>query len=169
MNLLESFYKLPQSLCECDGYVSKTTGEYIELTWAYKIVYTYMLSRNEFFTGKLKGKHYEAQQTIADKCNMDYRTVGNILRSFMDNGVIRGNKVKPPVGQWRWNYHYVDENLDLWKYKTDNEGKKVKFKGNYIMMGDATITEQPQVQDEPVPDYSEYCINYEEPEFDGPF
>lgn len=100
---------------------------------------------------------------------MDYRTVGNILRSFMDNGVISGNKVKPPVGQWRWNYHDVDENLDLWKYKTDNEGKKVKFKGNYIMMGNATITEKPQVQEEPVPDYSEYCINYEEPEFDGPF
>ena len=51
MNLLESFYKLPQSLCECDGYISKTTGAYIELTWAYKIVYTYMLSRNEFLRG----------------------------------------------------------------------------------------------------------------------
>lgn len=166
MNLMESFYKLPQSLSECAGFISKTTGEHVELTWSAKAVYTYMLSRNEFFTEKMRGTHYEAQETIAAKCNMDYRTVGNFLRMFMKHGVIKGKKVRPPNGQWRWNYHDVDEHLDLfkWKYKTDEKGKMVR--DGFVLMGEPAVKSiaSDHVQDEPVPDYSDYYINYEEPE-----
>lgn len=164
MNLMESFYKLPQSLAECSGFISKTTGDPVDLTWSAKAVYTYMLSRNEFFTEKLKGTHYEAQETIADKCNMDYRTVGNFLRMFMKHGVIKGNKVKPSVGQWRWNYHDVDEYLDLynWKYKVDEEGKQVK--DGYLIMGQNPAKEDiaPNFKGEPEPDYSEYFVSCDE-------
>jgi hypothetical protein len=105
-----------------DGYISRTTGEAIKLTASGKIIYAYMLSKNEFFTETLKGQHYEAQATIAQCCGVEYKAAGTILRSFLDHGVLEGKKLKPDTGQWRWFYYKVHSDLVLW------EGSVTDFK-----------------------------------------
>lgn len=98
-----------------DGYISKVTGEAVKLTASGKIIYAYMLSKNEFFTETLKGQHYEAQATIAKCCGVEYKAAGTILRSFLDHGVMEGKKLKPDQGQWRWFYYKVHSDLMLWE------------------------------------------------------
>ncbi len=98
-----------------DGYISKVTGEAVKLTASGKIIYAYMLSKNEFFTETLKGQHYEAQATIAKCCGIEYKAAGTILRSFLDHGVMEGKKLKPDQGQWRWFYYKVHSDLMLWE------------------------------------------------------
>lgn len=98
-----------------DGYISKKTGEAVKLTASGKIIYAYMLSKNEFFTETLKGQHYEAQATIAKCCGVEYKAAGTILRSFLDHGIMEGKKLKPDSGQWRWFYYKVHSDLMLWE------------------------------------------------------
>lgn len=111
----EDFYKLPKSLALADGFISKVTGEAIKLSASGKIIYAYMLSKNEFFTETLKGQHYESQATIAKFCGVEYKSAGAILRSFLDHGVMEGKKLKPDQGQWRWFYHKVYSDVMLWE------------------------------------------------------
>lgn len=125
------FYKLPKALAMADGFISKKTGEAINLTSSAKIIYSYMLSKNEFFTEALKGQHYEAQSTIAKCCGMEYKATGKILRTFLDHGIMEGQKLRPDQGQWRWFYHKVHVDLDLWEGTTKDfkviEQKKSKW------------------------------------------
>jgi hypothetical protein len=116
----DEFYKLPKSLAMADGYISKKTGEAVKLSASGKIIYTYMLSKNEFFTETLKGHHYEAQATIAKCCGVEYKSAGTILRSFLDHGIMEGKKLKPDSGQWRWFYYKVHSDLMLWEGTKDN-------------------------------------------------
>lgn len=118
----DEFYKLPKSLALADGYISKKTGEAVKLSASGKIIYAYMLSKNEFFTETLKGQHYEAQATIAKCCGVEYKSAGTILRSFLDHGIMEGQKLRPDSGQWRWFYYKVYSDLILW------EGSVVDFK-----------------------------------------
>ena len=112
----EQFYMMPKSLCMADGFVNKKSGELIPLTSSMKLVYMYMVSRNDFFVGKKSGSHYESQATVADACGLEYKAAGKILRTFLDNGVIEGAKLRPNgEGQWRWFYHKVHKDLVLWK------------------------------------------------------
>lgn len=111
----EEFYKLPKDLALADGFIGKETGEAINLTSSGKIVYAYMLSRNEFFTGKMEGKHYETQRTIAKACGLEEKACGKILRTFIDHGVLSGKKLRPNgEGQWRWHYYKVFTDIMLW-------------------------------------------------------
>jgi len=117
----EDFYKMPKGLARADGYISKKTGEPVKLSASAKIVYMYMLSKNEFFTQKLSGQHYEAQATIADCCGLELKATGNILRSFIDHGLMEGKKIRPNgEGQWRWFYHKVYSDVILWKGSIDS-------------------------------------------------
>lgn len=111
----DEFYKLPKSLAMADGYISKKTGEAVKLSASGKIIYAYMLSKNEFFTETLKGKHYEAQATIAKCCGVEYKAAGTILRSFLDHEIMEGEKLRPDSGQWRWFYYKVHSDLVLWE------------------------------------------------------
>lgn len=111
----DEFYKLPKSLAMADGYISKKTGEAVKLTASGKIIYAYMLSKNEFFTETLKSQHYEAQATIAKCCGVEYKAAGTILRSFLDHEIMEGKKLKPDSGQWRWFYYKVHSDLVLWE------------------------------------------------------
>lgn len=112
----DEFYKMPKSLAMADGYISKKTGEAIKLTASGKIIYAYMLSKNEFFTETLKGQHYEAQATIAKCCGVEYKAAGTILRSFLDHEIVEGEKLRPnKEGQWRWYYYKVHSDLMLWE------------------------------------------------------
>lgn len=102
-----------------DGFISKVTGEAIKLTASGKIIYSYMLTKNEFFTEKLQGQHYESQATIANCCGLEYKAAGTILRTFLDHGVIEGKKLRPDKGgQWRWYYYKVNTDLMLWEGDT---------------------------------------------------
>ena len=112
----EQFYMMPKSLCMADGFVSKTSGEFIPLTSSMKLVYMYMVSRNDFFVGKQAGSHYESQATVADACGLEYKAAGKILRTLLDNGVIEGAKLRPNgEAQWRWFYHKVHKDVVLCK------------------------------------------------------
>lgn len=122
------FYKFPTALMMAQGFVNKETGELVKLTPLAKQVYVYMLSRNRFFTSELKSEHYETQQTIADACGCEYKVAGKILRSFVDNGIVRADKLRPNgVGQWRWFYREVTE-MNLWfsEKPVDNKNEKVQ-------------------------------------------
>lgn len=128
----EEFYKLPKQLALADGFISKVTGEAIKLTASGKIIYAYMLTKNEFFTEKLQGQHYESQATIAKSCGLEYKAAGTILRTFLDHGVIEGRKLRPTNGgQWRWHYYKVFTDLMLWEGDTKDfvitEDQKPKY------------------------------------------
>lgn len=112
----EQFYMMPKSLCMADGFVSKKTGDHIPLTSSMKLVYMYMVSRNDFFVNKKAGSHYESQATVADACGLEYKAAGKILRTLLDNGILEGDKLRPNgEGQWRWFYHKVHKDIVLWK------------------------------------------------------
>lgn len=112
----EQFYMMPKSLCMADGFVSKRTGDFISLTSSMKLVYMYMVSRNDFFVNKQAGSHYESQATVADACGLEYKAAGKILRTLLDNGILEGAKLRPNgEGQWRWFYHKVHKDIVLWK------------------------------------------------------
>lgn len=112
----DEFYKLPKSLAMADGFISKGTGEPVKLSATGKIIYAYMLTKNEFFTDKLKGQHYESQATIAKFCGVEYKSAGAILRTFIDHGVLEGKKLRPDKGgQWRWFYYTIHSDVMLWE------------------------------------------------------
>lgn len=117
----DEFYKLPKDLARADGFISKTTGEAVKITASGKLIYAYMLSRNEFFTGSLKGQHYESQTTIAESCGLEYKVCGNTLRSFIKHGILEGKKLKPEQGGLpRWYYYKVHTDIKLWVGDVDS-------------------------------------------------
>ena len=158
MKLLDSFYKLSKPLAECAGFQSKITGEYVELNWMEKAVYSYMLSRIEFFTGKLKSEHFECQVTIGNQLNMDYKMVGKIMRKFMEHSVVNAALVKPKVGQKRYHYYSVEDDLDLWVWDYElTETRHYKKVGKKPL--ESKDSDGKDVKLEPVieqPSYDEY-------------
>lgn len=113
---INDFYRLPKSLAMADGYISKVTGEAVKLSASGKIIYAYMLTKNEFFIDKLKGQHYESQATIAKFCGVEYKSAGAILRTLLEHGVLEGKKLRPDKGgQWRWFYYTIHSDLMLWE------------------------------------------------------
>lgn len=111
----EEFYKFPKDLARATGYVCQQTGEMVKFTPSTKIVYAYMLSRNEFFKGRLKGKHFESQRVIAESCGMDEKACGKLLRKMMQHGLIEGEKRQPDKGgHQRYYYNAVNANPVLW-------------------------------------------------------
>lgn len=139
-----------------DGYISKKTGEAVKLTASGKIIYAYMLSKNEFFTGTLKGQHYEAQATIAKCCGVEYKAAGTILRSFLDHGIMEGKKLKPDSGQWRWFYYKVHSDLMLWQGSVQDfqliEEERPKYADKVVSK--PTITHKPY-QHQPEPEWDD--------------
>lgn len=113
----EQFYQIPKALARADGYISKETGEAVKISASGKIIYAYMLTKNEFFTDKLKGQHYESQATIAKFCGVEYKAAGAILRTFLQHGVMKGVKDRNAdgSGQRRWFYEKVYTDLMLWE------------------------------------------------------
>lgn len=150
----DEFYKLPKSLALADGYISKKTGEAVKLSASSKIIYAYMLSKNEFFTETLKGQHYEAQSTIAKCCGVEYKAAGKILRSFLDHGIMEGKKLRPDSGQWRWFYYKVHSDLVLWEGSVGDfkilEEEKPKYADK--MVSKPTQTRKPY-QHQPLDDW----------------
>jgi len=148
------FYKLPKDLAKADGFIDKKTGEPIKITASGKIVYAYMLTKNEFFTEKLQGQHYESQATIAKACSLEYKAAGTILRSFLDHGVIEGKKFKPENGgQVRWHYYKVFTDLVLWEGDT----KDFKLIEQKVVKIPEKTPDKPQVKPQPYaqPDWDE--------------
>lgn len=139
-----------------DGYISKKTGEAVKLTASGKIIYAYMLSKNEFFTETLKGQHYEAQATIAKCCGVEYKAAGTILRSFLDHGIMEGKKLKPDSGQWRWFYYKVHSDLMLWEGSVQDfqliEEERPKYADKVVSK--LTITHKPY-QHQPEPEWDD--------------
>lgn len=152
----DEFYKLPKSLALADGYISKKTGEAVKLSASSKIIYAYMLSKNEFFTETLKGQHYEAQSTIAKCCGVEYKAAGKILRSFLDHEIMEGKKLRPDSGQWRWFYYKVHSDLMLWEGSVQDfqliEEEKSKYAEKVVSK--PTITHKPY-KHQPEPEWDD--------------
>lgn len=114
MNTAE-FYKFPKDLARAIGYVCQSTGEMVRFTPSTKIVYAYMISRNEFFTGRMKGCHFESHKVIADSCGMEEKACGKILRKMMEHGLIEAEKKQPEKGgHSRYYYEIVKTDIHLW-------------------------------------------------------
>lgn len=75
------FLMIPYKLLGAVGYVNKD-GECVKMTLTEKIIYAHLKNRFEFFKG-LGKEYYDTQQSIADVCNMDIKSVGNVLRKFI--------------------------------------------------------------------------------------
>lgn len=109
----KSFYMYPDELMSAFGYY-RTSGEVVKMTPLSKNVYVHMLRRNDLFVKKQSGEHYESQETVARAVSSDYKVVGKILRSFVDDGIIKAKKLRPNgQGQWRWFYFDVCDDLNL--------------------------------------------------------
>lgn len=113
---VEQFYMMPKRLCRANGFFSKESGDAIQMTSSMKLVYMYMVARNDFFVNKQSSTHYESQATIAENCGLEYKAVGKILRTFVLHKVLEATKLRPNgEGQWRWVYHKVDKDIKLWQ------------------------------------------------------
>lgn len=113
MNKLnERFIALSYDLCRAAGYVSETTGEFVEMTWVDKALYSLMKSRHSFFVVEKKGDYYDTQEEIAKALYVDRKTVQRRVKILMDNGIVVGRKVKSR-NYLNWQYHQV-KNLKLW-------------------------------------------------------
>lgn len=113
----QAWCKAPKNLMASTGFVSKKTGEKVELTASTKLVLIYMMDRNEYFTKKLKGQHYETQESIGEACGISVKTAGRLLRVLVNNKVITGAKkrnlsVSPHMC---WYYEGVDMNTVFYK------------------------------------------------------
>ena len=123
------FYKLPKPLVRAAGYYSPKNGEAIPFTSTAKIVYVHMLDRLHFFVDKQKGKHFEAQQTIAEACGMEYKAVGKVLRDFIATGVLEAKKGRE-LGNGsvhnRYYYTSIKHDLAFWTGSIRNPEKMKK-------------------------------------------
>lgn len=108
-----SFLKLPYSLLWCDGYVDENNIQ-VKMNQSDKIVYAHIKNRYQFF--KSMGKEYfDSQQSIADVCNLDVRSVNTIIRNFEKGGVVV--VLKRPFGQILKNVYTFIRDLKVWKRK----------------------------------------------------
>lgn len=154
---INDFYRFPKSLAMADGYISKVTGEAVKLSASGKIIYAYMLTKNEFFTETLKGQHYESQATIAKFCGVEYKSAGAILRTLLEHGVLEGKKLRPDKGgQWRWFYYTIHSDLMLWEGTVTDfkilEDQKPKLAEKVVPI--QTIVKKPY-QHQPEPEWDD--------------
>lgn len=112
---VDIFYKTPKDLEKAVGYVSCCDGEYKLLRSTDKRVVVYLLDRLNFFVERLKGEHFESQDTIATALGMNYQAVGKCLRELVEHGFVAGEKKKPSKGgKERWFYYSVNTDVVLW-------------------------------------------------------
>lgn len=92
----ERFLKLPYILLQTTGFVSPVSRQEVKLTLTDKVLYSYIKNRFDFFTkdGKL---YFDTQQSIAEACSLDIKTVGNSIRKFTKEGLTDVQK-RPTLG-----------------------------------------------------------------------
>ena len=112
------FVAVPYDLLKADGYVNKD-GDFIPLSLIEKMIYSYVYSRWKYFVKEKKGDYYDTQESIADGLNIDRRSVMRKLKQFMEEGIVKGEKVKFS-NYMNWKYTNISE-LKLWK---EVDGKK---------------------------------------------
>lgn len=86
----DQFLMIPYKLLRAVGYV-KPDGECVKMTLTEKIIYAHIKNRFEFFKS-LGKEYYDTQQAIADVCSMDVKSVGKIIRTFMEKGLVEAYK-----------------------------------------------------------------------------
>lgn len=106
----EQFLMIPYKLLSAAGYVSKD-GECVKMTLTEKIIYAHLRNRFDFFKG-LGKEYYDTQQSIAAVCNMDIKSVGNVLRKFIKDDLT--TIYKKPYGNFIKNVYVSVPPLHLW-------------------------------------------------------
>jgi len=161
---LTKYYKYPKDLARSHGYVSKNTGEMVKFTPSEKLVYVYMVARNEFFTKKREGKHFESQKAVADACGIEEKACGKILRKLKEHGVIDGEKRQPEKGGYpRYYYNTVDTDVVLWL----SVHGEVELLGEVVGSGGDTgalSEEPPEFELLPTSVYDDICFDDDEEE-----
>lgn len=109
----ESFLKLPCRLLWCDGYIDENNLK-VKMNLSDKIVYAHIKNRYQFFKG-LGNQYFDSQQTIADVCNLDVRSVNTIIRNFEKNGIVV--VLKKSYGRVLKNIYTFIRDLTVWKRK----------------------------------------------------
>lgn len=104
---MDRFYKADQLLWRAKGFYSPKTGELIQFKDSDKILMVYMQARIDFFIREKNQPLFECQQTIADQCGLEYRTVHRITQDLVEHGVLVAGKQKPPKGRERWYYSAI--------------------------------------------------------------
>lgn len=146
------FYKAPKQLFRSCGFVSKATGQVVELSVSAKIVLMYMIDRSDFFVTEKGKDHFETQSTIGDACGIDRRSAARALKLLVDTGVISAVKQRrlalSPHSQWY--YKEVDSSIEL----------VVKSGEDYVSMDTGlVIGEKLEVVIQPQPEKVDKKIN----------
>lgn len=137
-----SFLKLPYSLLWCDGYIDENKLQ-VKMNLSDKIVYSHIKNRYQFF--KSMGKeYYDSQQSIADMCNLDVRSVNTIMRNFEKGGVIV--VLKRSFGQILKNVYTFIRDLEVWKRKPGEKKNAPRVTVDYETF---TLSEDEFVNDLP--------------------
>lgn len=117
------FYKAPKNLMSATGFVSKSTGEPVDLTAVDKLVLIYMYARTTYFNNS-GGGHYETQVTIGNAIGLEWKAVARSLKKMYDGGVLDADKPRSN-GNKSWVYKSV--NLDINFFGTKRIQKEVNI------------------------------------------
>lgn len=132
------FYKAPKNLMSATGFVSKSTGEPVDLTAVDKLVLIYMYAKTTYFNSS-GGSHYETQVTIGNAIGLEWKAVARSLKKMYAGGVIEAEKPRTN-GNKSWVYKSV--NLEIQFFGT----KRIQKEVNIIV---DKVDEQSNIEPEP--------------------
>lgn len=115
---LQKFYKSPQDVFACHGFVSPKTGDFVEIKSTDKLILIYMLDRTPHLTATT-GKHFETQSTIGDAVGVEWKAAARSLKMFVEHEVIAGRKERNLAISPHLCYYYSAVNTDVVFCKRD--------------------------------------------------
>ena len=92
------FLMLDKKLLEASHWISPKTGEVIPFPLIDKIVYLVMRDKWLFYVKRLGNTFHESQESIAKSCGTFRRKVNEVVKRFIQEGVIEAHKVKVDNG-----------------------------------------------------------------------
>lgn len=123
----ESFLKLPYRLLWCDGYIDENNLK-VKMNLSDKIVYAHIKNRFQFFKN-MGNQYFDSQQTIADVCNLDIKSVNTIIRKFEKSGIVI--VLKQSYGRVIKNVYTFIRDLTVWKRKAGEKKNNPRVAVDY--------------------------------------
>lgn len=115
------FIKFPKHILYADGFYNESS-EPIPLSIYDKIIYAYMLDKQQQFARDKGMVHFESQSTIARYTRLSRKTINRTLSKFIEQGVVRASKVPNRMGGLpHWQYTGVKHPLPTFVHSDEGE------------------------------------------------
>jgi len=98
------YFAIPRHIQRSTQFVSKVTGNSVELTQSDKVVLFYLIDRICFYQQQ-QGRMFESFDRIADELCVSAKTVSRAVSKLVEHGVVVADLVSRSEG---WVYHDVD-------------------------------------------------------------